>query len=116
MIEADYKHLKREFNTLKKGYCLHHNFADQAAYKQAINDCMGVLDRYFAYCDAINHHRIPYKDGPEYKHNNHVGGTELEGYCERWSLYGGDPKCKHEVYGQISGGVKCIKCGAWYCA
>lgn len=116
MNKNDYEHLKREFNTACNGYCLHHNFADQAVYTQAINDCMGVLDRYFAYCDAINHHHIPYKDGPEYKHNDNVGGSELDGYAERWPLYGGDPKCKHEVYGQVSGGVKCIKCGAWDCA
>lgn len=29
-------------------------------------------------------------------------------------LYGGDPDCQHEIVSKWSG-VKCRKCGAWYC-
>lgn len=47
---------------------------------------------------------------------SNIYGEELVGYADRHPLYNADPNCKHEVYAQCSGGVKCIKCGAWYCA
>ena len=30
-------------------------------------------------------------------------------------LYRADPECNHEIQAQWSG-IKCIKCGGWYCA
>lgn len=29
-------------------------------------------------------------------------------------LYGADPNCVHEIEAQCSG-IKCVKCGGWYC-
>lgn len=31
-------------------------------------------------------------------------------------LYRADTNCEHEIQSQISGGIKCVKCGGWYCA
>jgi hypothetical protein len=30
-------------------------------------------------------------------------------------LYDADPNCKHEIEPQLSGGIKCKKCGGWFC-
>ena len=30
-------------------------------------------------------------------------------------LYNADPNCEHNVVAQLSGGVKCTKCGGWFC-
>lgn len=30
-------------------------------------------------------------------------------------LYNADPNCKHIIVAQLSGGVKCTKCGGWFC-
>lgn len=34
---------------------------------------------------------------------------------EEHILYCADPNCDHEIQAQWSG-IKCIKCGGWYCA
>lgn len=31
------------------------------------------------------------------------------------NLYNADPNCKHNIAPQLSGGVKCTKCGGWFC-
>lgn len=41
------------------------------------------------------------------KDTKHQGQTQL--------LYHAKPSCKHMVQAQWSG-IKCIKCGGWYCA
>ena len=30
-------------------------------------------------------------------------------------LYNADPNCNHNIVPQLSGGVKCTKCGGWFC-
>ena len=41
-------------------------------------------------------------------------------YCNGVSdvhiLYNAIPSCQHEIKAQMSGGIKCTKCGGWYCA
>lgn len=39
-----------------------------------------------------------------------------DGYsCMEHILYDAKPSCKHKIQPQWSG-IKCIKCGGWYCA
>ena len=37
-------------------------------------------------------------------------GTEIEDV-----LYNARPSCKHKIQGQLSGGIKCVNCGGWFC-
>lgn len=30
-------------------------------------------------------------------------------------LYNADENCKHEIIHASGGGIKCIKCGGWFC-
>lgn len=30
-------------------------------------------------------------------------------------LYHADPNCHHDIRPQLAGGVKCVKCGGWFC-
>ena len=30
-------------------------------------------------------------------------------------LYKADPNCNHNIVPQLNGGVKCTKCGGWFC-
>lgn len=34
---------------------------------------------------------------------------------DKHELWGGDPNCVHDEVPQSGGGVKCSKCGAWFC-
>lgn len=36
-------------------------------------------------------------------------------YLKYISLYNADPNCDHNIVPQLSGGVKCTKCGGWFC-
>lgn len=112
MTRKDYDHLKHELDNICTSFTRHRNPADCAVANEVVNTFKTVLDGYFAYCDAINHNRIPGKTGPEYKHNDGVYGSQ----CSDTKLWGGNHDCDHEIYAQCSGGIKCIKCGAWYCA
>lgn len=40
---------------------------------------------------------------------------EYEGFWGRHILYNARPSCEHEIQAQLSGGIRCIKCGGWYC-
>lgn len=44
------------------------------------------------------------------EHDEYWNGVDSEGV-----LYGADANCYHQVEAQWSG-VKCVKCGGWYCA
>jgi hypothetical protein len=37
-------------------------------------------------------------------------GAEIEDV-----LYNARPSCKHKIQGQLSGGIKCVNCGGWFC-
>ena len=30
-------------------------------------------------------------------------------------LWNARPSCKHQIQAQVSGGVKCVNCGGWFC-
>jgi hypothetical protein len=30
-------------------------------------------------------------------------------------LWDARPSCKHKIQAQLSGGVKCVNCGGWFC-
>lgn len=30
-------------------------------------------------------------------------------------LYVARPSCKHKIKAQLSGGIKCVNCGGWFC-
>ena len=34
---------------------------------------------------------------------------------ENEELWDADPKCDHEIIDPPGGGIKCIKCGGWFC-
>lgn len=36
-------------------------------------------------------------------------------YLRNTKLYNADPNCNHNIVPQLSGGVKCTKCGGWFC-
>ena len=36
-------------------------------------------------------------------------------YLRNIKLYNADPNCNHNIVPQLSGGVKCTKCGGWFC-
>lgn len=36
-------------------------------------------------------------------------------YLRNTELYNADSNCDHNIVPQLSGGVKCIKCGGWFC-
>ena len=37
-------------------------------------------------------------------------GTKIEDV-----LYDAIPSCKHKIEAQLSGGIKCVNCGGWFC-
>ena len=41
---------------------------------------------------------------------------EIE-YDNGWkeTLYNARPSCKHKIQSQLSGGIKCVNCGGWFC-
>jgi len=40
---------------------------------------------------------------------------EIEGETGYQELYDADPNCEHKIEAQFSGGIKCVKCGGWFC-
>ncbi len=43
-----------------------------------------------------------------------IHGREIN--TSDWNqLFGSDPKCRHDIKAQPRGGVKCCKCGGWFC-
>ena len=52
----------------------------------------------------------------EYKEKCPEAFTEKAQYCLAYDniLYNADPNCYHDVRPQLSGGVKCVKCGGWF--
>ncbi len=32
-----------------------------------------------------------------------------------WLLYDADENCEHDEQPALGGGVKCVKCGGWFC-
>lgn len=62
----------------------------------------------------------------EIPHNAHTVGNypddklqqinvAYEDFTGQHILYNARPDCKHQVQAQLSGGIRCIKCGGWYC-
>ena len=49
----------------------------------------------------------------ELNRSSHNTPRPLENYDGE--LYNADPNCEHNVVPQLSGGVKCTKCGGWFC-
>lgn len=41
--------------------------------------------------------------------------TENFEYLRNTKLHNADPNCNHNIVPQLSGGVKCVKCGGWFC-
>lgn len=35
--------------------------------------------------------------------------------AEKEELWDADPKCRHKIVDAPGGGVKCTKCGGWFC-
>ena len=116
MYTKEYEKLRSLIFSLLADHTKHATETEARALNNFADTIVAQLDEMWEEADAINHWRIPFKNGPEYKHNKSVYGDELSGYTERRGLCNADPNCKHEVYSASGGGVKCIKCGGWYCA
>jgi hypothetical protein len=115
MYKFEYENLRSAIYSNLADSTKHSSKTEAEAMKNFADLIAAHLDDVWEEADARNNWRIPFRNSPEYKHNNSVYGDELEGYTERNKLYNADPNCKHEVYGASGGGVKCIKCGGWYC-
>lgn len=66
--------------------------------------CMKVFDALAYPCSACDIEDCPDRETYE----------DLK-YLKDTKLYNADQNCNHNIVPQLSGGVKCTKCGGWFC-
>lgn len=68
--------------------------------------CMKVFDALAYPCSACDIEDCPDRETYDDLKFEHLRDIKL---------YNADPNCNHNIVPQLSGGVKCTKCGGWFC-
>lgn len=65
---------------------------------------------------TVNIHEVMFKNDSMGigKNKQIIIPTEINMH-DNGPLYDADPNCKHEIIGAPGGGIKCLKCKAWFC-
>lgn len=82
---------------------------EMVEYVKNARECMrkgNLYPKHFDFATTIGVYNTDNPQTVEIKYDN----TGLEAV-----LYSARPSCKHKIQGQLSGGVKCVNCGGWFC-